>query len=149
MNKQIMELYREHKVNPLGGCLPMLFQLPVFLALFNTFRSAIELRQSSFLWVADLSQPDTLGFMPFGLPIRPLALMAGGSMMLQLKTSPSSADPNQAKMMMFMSVFFIFISYTMPAGLTLYWTINQLLTIVQHAVLRRMEEAKEVKPASA
>ena len=143
MNQKIMALYREHKANPLGGCLPMLLQIPVFLALFNTLRSAIELRQSSFLWVYDLAQPDTLGFMPFGLPIRPLALLMGGSMMLQHKLTPTTADPAQSKMMMFMSLFFIFIFYSMPAGLTLYWTINQVLTIFQHGLLRRMEKSKQ------
>ncbi len=149
MNQKIMALYKEHKVNPLGGCLPMLCQIPVFLALFNTLRSAIELRHSGFLWVADLSQPDTLGFMPFGLPIRPLALMSGASMLLQQKLTPTSADPNQARMMMFMSIFFIFIAYRMPAGLTLYWTINQLLTMVQHGILHRLEGRREAEAAKS
>ncbi len=143
MNQKVMALYREHKANPLGGCLPMLCQIPVFLALFNTLRSAIELRQSTFLWVADLSQPDTLGFMPFGFPIRPLAILMGASMLLQQKMTPTSADPSQSRMMMIMSIVFIFILYRMPAGLTLYWTINQLLTIAQHGILHRMENARE------
>ncbi len=145
MNREIMALYREHKVNPLGGCLPMLCQIPIFFALFNTLRSAIELRQSSFLWVVDLSRPDTLAFMPFGLPIRPFALLMGASMMLQHKLTPTSADPNQAKMMMFMSFFFIFLFYSMPAGLTLYWTTNQVLTILQHAIIRHGENQKEAQ----
>jgi YidC/Oxa1 family membrane protein insertase len=142
LNRKIMELYREHKVSPLGGCLPMFLQIPVFFALFNTFRSAIELRHASFLWVADLSQPDTLAFSPDWLPIRPLAILMGGSMFLQQKMMPTSGDPAQARMMTFMSVFFMFIFYTMPAGLTLYWTVNQVLTILQNIVSRRMERTE-------
>ena len=142
MNQKMMELYREHKVNPLGGCLPILFQIPVFFALFNTLRGAIELRQASFLWVADLSQPDTLPWQPLGLPIRPLAILMGGSMLAQHKLSPATADPSQTRMMMSMTLFFMFIFYTMPSGLTLYWTTNQILTIVQNQLIHRMEKDK-------
>ncbi len=140
MNQKIMELYREHKVNPLGGCLPILFQIPVFFALFNTLRGAIELRQASFLWVADLSMPDTLPWMPFGFPIRPLAIIMGLSMLLQQRLSPASSNPSQTRMMTFMSFFFMFIFYSMPAGLTLYWTVNQLLTIGQNLVTRKLDK---------
>lgn len=141
MNRKVMELYREHKVSPLGGCLPMFMQIPVFFALFNTFRNAIELRHASFLWVADLSLPDTVA-VPFGLPIRPLAILMSATMLGQQKLMPASPDPNQARMMSFMSVFFLFIFYGMPAGLTLYWTVNQVLTIVQTLVSKRMEKAE-------
>jgi len=142
MNRKVMELYKEHNVSPLGGCMPMFLQIPVFFALFNTFRSAIELRQAEFLWVADLSVPDTIAD-PFGVPIRPLAILMAVSMLGQQKMMPSSADPSQARMMMFMSVFFMFIFYSMPAGLTLYWTVNQILTIVQTLVSRRLEKKPE------
>lgn len=138
MNRKIMDVYRENNVSPLGGCLPMLFQIPVFFALFNTFRSAIELRQATFIWVADLSMPDTVAVLA-GLPIRPLAILMATSMLVQQKMMPSS-DPSQARMMMFMSIFFLFIFYSMPAGLTLYWTVNQVLTIVQNLVSKRMEK---------
>jgi len=138
MNRKIMELYREHKVNPFGGCLPMFCQLPVLFALFNTFRSAIELRHASFLWVADLSLPDTLSFSPEWLPLRPLAVLMGASMFGQQKMMPSGGDPAQARMMTFMTVFFMFIFYSMPAGLTLYWTVNQILTIAQNFVTRKL-----------
>lgn len=140
MNRKLMELYREHKVNPLGGCLPILFQIPVFFALFNTLRGAIELRQASFLWVADLSLPDTLPWLIFGLPIRPLAILMGGTMFLQQKLAPTTGDPSQKRMMMFMTVFFMFIFYSMPAGLTLYWTTNQVLTIFQNYVIKKFEK---------
>ncbi|MFA4943596.1 MAG: YidC/Oxa1 family insertase periplasmic-domain containing protein [Lentisphaeria bacterium] len=138
MQQKIMELYREHKVNPLGGCLPILLQIPVFFALFNVFRGAIELRQAPFLWVADLSQPDTLPFLAHLLPIRPLAILTGVTMFLQQKLTPSSMDPAQAKMMSFMTLFFAFIFYGMPAGLTLYWTVNQGLSIVQTLITFRL-----------
>ena len=139
MNRKIMELYREHHVSPLGGCLPMLLQIPVFFALFNTFRSAIELRHATFFWVADLSLPDTVATI-VGLPIRPLALFMALSMLLQQKMMPTSGDPSQARMMSFMTVFFLFIFYSMPAGLTLYWTVNQVLTIIQNLVSRKLEK---------
>lgn len=140
MNRKLMELYREHKVNPLGGCLPILFQIPVFFALFNTLRGAIELRQASFLWVNDLSLPDTLPWLIFGLPIRPLAILMGGTMFLQQKLAPTTGDPSQKRMMMFMTIFFMFIFYSMPAGLTLYWTTNQVLTIFQNYMIKKFEK---------
>jgi YidC/Oxa1 family membrane protein insertase len=143
MNRKVMELYREHKVNPLGGCLPILFQIPVFFALFNTLRGAIELRHASFLWVADLSMPDTLGWMPLGLPIRPLAILMGVTMLLQQRLSPSTSDPSQTRMMMFMTLFFMFIFYSMPAGLTLYWTVNQILTLSQNLLIRKLEQKQK------
>ncbi|OGV75406.1 MAG: hypothetical protein A3K19_12835 [Lentisphaerae bacterium RIFOXYB12_FULL_65_16] len=141
MNRKVMELYKDEKVNPLGGCLPILLQIPVFFALFNTFRSAIELRQASFIWVLDLSMPDDVA-MVLGFPIRPLAILMGATMIIQQKMMPSSPDPTQARMMMFMSFFFIFLFYSMPSGLTLYWTVNQVLTIVQNFITLRWETQK-------
>ncbi len=145
MNRKMMELYRAHKVNPLGGCLPILLQIPVFFALFNTLRSAIELRHAEFLWVSDLSLPDTIFSIPipgleFAIPIRPLAIFMGLSMFGQQKMMPASPDPQQAKMMSFMSLFFVVIFYGMPSGLTLYWTVNQLLTIGQTLISRKLHK---------
>jgi len=137
MNRKIMETYREHNVSPFGGCLPLLLQIPVFFALFNVLRAAIELRHAQFFWVQDLSLPDTVAA-PFGFPIRPFALLMAGSMFVQQRLSPTSPDPSQARMMMFMTIFFAFLFYGMPAGLTLYWTTNQVLTIVQMAVTNRL-----------
>jgi len=148
MYRKQQELFKENNVSQLGGCLPMLVQIPVFFALYNTFRSAIELRQASFLWVADLSLPDTLAFSPEGLPIRPLALIMSGSMLLQNKLMPSG-EPSQRRMMMFMSLFMLWIFYGMPAGLTLYWTTNQLLTICQTLITRRLEEKKKARQANS
>jgi YidC/Oxa1 family membrane protein insertase len=148
MYRKQQELFKENNVSQLGGCLPMLVQIPVFFGLYNTFRSAIELRQASFLWVADLSLPDTLAFSPAGLPIRPLAIIMSGSMLLQQKLMPS-ADASQQRMMMFMSLFFLWIFYGMPAGLTLYWTTNQILTIAQTLITRRLEERKKAAEANS
>ena len=144
------ELFKENKVSQFGGCLPMLLQLPVFFALFVTFRGAIELRHASFLWSADLSMPDDV----FGLPIRPLAILMGATMFLQQKLTPSVGDPQQQRMMNFMSIFFIFLFYSMPSGLTLYWTVSQILSIVQMLLSNRLnrradDQIKAALPGAA
>lgn len=149
MNQKIMELYKENKVNPMGGCIPMVLQIPVFFALFNVFRGAIELRHAPFLWVTDLSQPDTLPWSLFGLPLRPLAILMAVTMYLQQKITPTAMDPTQAKMMTFMTIFFAFIFYSMPAGLTLYWTVNQGLGIVQTLITFRLVQHLAHVPAGA
>lgn len=135
------ELFKENKVSQLGGCMPMLLQIPVFFALFNTFRNAVELRQAGFLWAFDLSMPDTLAFSPAFLPIRPLALLMGATMYWQQKITPSP-DPNQARMMNMMSLFFIFLFYGMPSALTLYMTVNYALGIIQTLVTRKITADK-------
>ncbi len=135
------KLFKENNVSQMGGCLPMLVQIPVFFAMFNTFRGAIEIRNASFLWVADLSMPDPI----FGLPIHPLAILTGATMFLQQKLQPMP-DPNQARMMNIMSLVFIVFFYNMPAGLTLYMTVNQLTSILQMLLFRRMEKKAGVAP---
>jgi YidC/Oxa1 family membrane protein insertase len=145
MNKKTMEFMKEHKVSPLGGCLPMLLQIPVFFGFYSMIRSAIELRGAPFLWVGDLSQPDTvyvipgLGFLPsigipgVGLPVNPLPLIMGVTMLWQARLTPPSPgmDPMQAKMMRYMPLMFIVFLYNFSAGLALYWTVQNLLTILQ------------------
>ena len=128
------KLFKENGVSQFGGCLPMLVQIPVFFAMFNTFRGAIEIRLAPFLWVSDLSMPDAI----FGLPIHPLALATGATMYFQQRLTPMP-DPNQARMMNMMSIVFIFFFYNMPAGLTLYMTVNQLFSIVQMTLFRKWE----------
>ena len=139
MYEKQQELMKANNVSQLGGCLPMLFQIPVFFALFNTFRSAIELRHAGFLWAADLSMPDTI-FSIGNIGINPLAILMGLTMVLQQKMTPS-ADAQQSRMMMFMSIFFIWIFYAMPSALTLYMTVNQLLSILQTYMGKRAEKA--------
>ena len=140
LQKAQMELYRQHGVNPLAGCLPMFVQIPVFIALFTVLRSAVELRFAGFLWIADLSEPEGLlaGVLPWpqsGLNLLPLAMT--GTMVLQQRLTPTAGDPQQQKMMMFMPVMMLFIFYTMPSALVLYWTVSQSLSIVQLLVQKR------------
>ncbi|MGO8929037.1 MAG: membrane protein insertase YidC [Limisphaerales bacterium] len=150
MNKKTMEFMRENKVSPLGGCLPMLLQIPVFFGFYSMIQSAIELRGASFLWIGDLSQTDTLfvipglGFIPFfgivgvGLPFNLLPLIMGATMLWQAHLTPPSPgmDPTQQKLMRYMPLMFLAFLYNYSAGLTLYWTVQNLLTILQTKLTR-------------
>lgn len=141
MNQEVMNLYKTYKVNPLGGCLPMVLQIPVFFALYKVLLMGIELRHAPFmLWITDLSAPDRLwlGFdIPYlgGLPI--LTLLMGASMFFQQKLSPTTADPTQAKIMMFLPVIFTFMFLNFASGLVLYWFVNNLLSILQQVLINR------------
>jgi YidC/Oxa1 family membrane protein insertase len=142
MNREVMELYKRHKVNPLGGCLPMLLQLPVFIGLYSALQNAIELRHAPFIgWITDLSAPDRLGSiqLPFvdhpGIPV--LTLLMGVSMFVQQWMTPSAADPQQQRIMMIMPIMFTFMFINFPAGLTLYWLVNNVLTIGQQYLMMR------------
>jgi len=141
MNKAVMELYRDHKVNPLGGCLPMLIQIPVFFALYKALMLSIELRHAPFfLWITDLSGPDNLFGQMLGLPfvIGPLPLVMGATMFIQQKMTPSTMDPVQAKMMLVLPVVFTFMFLNFPSGLVLYWLLNNVLTICQQAYINKL-----------
>ena len=141
MNQEVMNLYKTYKVNPLGGCLPMLLQIPVFFALYKVLLQSIELRHAPFMmWITDLSAPDRLylGFdIPYlgGLPV--LTLLMGGSMFLQQKMTPTTADPTQAKIMMLLPVIFTFMFLNFASGLVLYWFVNNLLSILQQYLINR------------
>jgi YidC/Oxa1 family membrane protein insertase len=147
LNREMMELYRRHKVNPLGGCLPMLLQMPVFIGLYNALFYAVELRHAPFaLWINDLSAPDRLPALPsppiaelFGVEMRipVLTLLMGASMLVQQKMTPPAGDPAQQRMMMFMPVIFTVMFVSFPAGLVLYWLVNNVLTIAQQAMMQR------------
>ena len=145
LNEEMMGLYKTYKVNPLGGCLPMLLQIPVFFALYKVLLQAIELRHAPFmLWITDLSAPDRLWIgldIPYlgGLPI--LTLLMGGSMFLQQRMTPSPADPTQAKIMMFLPVIFTFMFLNFASGLVLYWLVNNLLSIGQQYMINRQTAA--------
>ena len=136
LNKATMALYKEEGVNPMGGCLPLLIQMPLLFALFQVFRSTIELRGEPFiLWITDLSAPDTL-FEIGGFPINILPLLMGISMLLQQRLTPTTGQAGQQKQMMyFMNIFFIFIFYRFPSGLNLYYTLFNVLTILQQKYL--------------
>jgi YidC/Oxa1 family membrane protein insertase len=139
MNQEIMNLYKLYKINPLGGCLPMILQIPVFFAFYKMLYQAIELRHAPFfLWINDLAAPDRLFSFnlkvpmmtpPYGIPV--LTLIMGASMFFQQKMSPPPGDPTQAKMMMLMPIFFTFIFINFPSGLVLYWLVNNILSMVQ------------------
>jgi YidC/Oxa1 family membrane protein insertase len=129
LNEDLMKLYREHKVNPVGGCLPMFLQMPVFIALFNILYMTIDLRQAPFmLWISDLSIQD---------PFYVLPVLMGASMFVQQKIMPTTADPNMAKMMLILPIGLTFLFVTFPAGLVLYWVTNNVLTITQQFVTDR------------
>ena len=141
MNRAVMELYRDHKVNPLGGCLPMLIQIPVFFALYKALMFSIELRHAPFfLWITDLSGPDNLFGQLLGLPfvIGPLPLVMGATMFIQQKMTPSNMDPAQAKMMLMLPVVFTFMFLNFPSGLVLYWLMNNILTISQQMYINKL-----------
>ena len=135
LQKETMKLYKEHKVNPMGGCLPVLIQMPLFIALFSVFRSTIELRGAPFIfWMKDLSAPDYVLHMPFSIPmygaaVAILPIIMGITTYFQSKISMT--DPNQKMMLYFMPVFLIAIFNRMPSGLTLYYTLFNVLTLVQ------------------
>jgi YidC/Oxa1 family membrane protein insertase len=130
LQKEMMELYRRHRVNPFSGCVPMLLQLPIFVGLYNTLSSAIELRHAPFaVWIADLSAPDRLMIAGVGIPV--LTLLMGGSMLLQQWISPQQGDPTQQRVMMLMPLIFTFMFINLPSGLVLYWLVNNVLTIAQ------------------
>ena len=138
MNSKVMELYREKHVSPLGGCLPILLQIPVFFALYATLGGAVELRQVSFLWAADLSRPDTIATI-FGIAINPLVIAMTITMAIQQKLTPMSGDPMQKKMMMFMPLIMLFFLYSLPSGLTLYWTVSQIFSILQLLITQKLD----------
>ena len=141
MNQEIMQMYRTHKVNPVGGCLPMLLQIPVFFALYRVLYSALAIRHAPFmLWINDLSAPDRLPVglnIPYlgGLPV--LTILMGISMFAQQKMSPTTGDPRQEKMMMMMPVIFTVFFVNFPSGLVLYWLVNNLLSIGQQYYINK------------
>ena len=144
LQQETWALYKEKKVNPMSSCLPMLIQIPVFIALFNVLRSAVELRYAPFLWIADLSEPEALfaSWFPFGgLNILPILMAA--TMALQSALTPSAGDKNQQKMMMvFMPIMMLVMFYSFPSALSLYWTLSQVFSIVQMWLIRRQTAAK-------
>ena len=143
------ELYRKHKVSPMSGCLPMAIQMPVFIGFYTMIRSAIELRGARFLWIADLSKPDTLFMIPgTNFPFNLLPLLMGGAMLWQSHLTPPSPgmDPAQAKIMRYMPLMFLVFLYNYSSGLALYWTVNNVLTIVQ-TKRTKMNQAPVSPPA--
>ena len=139
LNREMLNLYKTYKVNPFGGCLPIIIQIPVFFALYRVLCDAIELRHAPFmLWINDLSAPDRLFHLPFSIPfmsppygIPVLTLLMGATMYIQQKMTPQPGDPSQAKMMMLLPIVFTVMFINFPSGLVLYWLVNNILSIFQ------------------
>jgi YidC/Oxa1 family membrane protein insertase len=137
LNQEMMALYKKEKVNPLGGCLPVLVQIPVFIALYWVLLGTVEMRNAPWLgWITDLSVKDPSYILP---------LIMGATMFIQTKLNPTPPDPIQAKVMLFMPIVFTVMFLAMPAGLVLYWTVNNLLSIAQQWQITRLVEAGEKK----
>jgi YidC/Oxa1 family membrane protein insertase len=135
MNQELMKLYKTYQINPLAGCLPMLVQLPLFLGFYGMLGKAVELRNAHFWWVKDLSQPDTVATI-LGYPLNVLPLLMAVTMLGQMSLSPKSGDPVQQRVFMFMPVIFIAFCYNYASALALYWTVQNLFSIVQLYVTR-------------
>ncbi len=138
LNIEMMNLYKNSKTNPFGGCLPMLLQMPIFLALFNALRNAQELRGAPFIgWIHDLSAPDVL-FQVGSFPLHALPLIMGGAMFVQQRMSGAVSDPTQRQMMTLMPVMFTVMFYGFPSGLVLYWLTNNLMTMASQWGFQRI-----------
>jgi YidC/Oxa1 family membrane protein insertase len=130
MNQELMKLYKDYGVNPFSGCIPILIQIPIFFGFYSMLGTAIELRNSSFLWVHDLSQPDTVGHI-FGFPINILPILMALTMLWQMHITPKTGDAVQQRMFMFMPLIFILFAYNFASALSLYWTTQNIISIIQ------------------
>ena len=134
-NREVLELYKKNKINPLGGCLPVLVQLPVLSGLYFVLANAVQLRKEPFgLWIHDLSAPDTVAHLA-GFPVNPMPLIMAGTMFWQQKITPT--DPRQASLGYIMPIFMTFLFYSTPSGLVLYWTVSNLMTVLQQIWMNR------------
>ena len=165
MNQEVMAMYKREKVNPASSCLPILIQIPVFFALYKVLFVSIEMRHAPFYgWIHDLSAPDPtsfinlFGLLPFGVPdfiphfisIGAWPIVMGGLMFLQMKLNPPPPDPVQARIFMLMPIFFTFIMAPFPAGLVIYWSWNNLLSVSQqYYIMKRMDKAERAKKGGA
>ncbi|PTY06384.1 hypothetical protein DB347_13230 [Opitutaceae bacterium EW11] len=149
LNQATLEIFKEHRVNPMGGCLPILITIPFFIAFFVMLQSASELRFAEFLWAKDLSAPDTVARLFGFLPINIMPILMGATMIIQMHLAPTPTTDNaQAKMMKFMPYFFALVCYNFSCALALYSTIGNLFTIGQQMIINRMKDS-ELTPAPA
>ena len=145
MNQEMMKMYREYGINPLGGCLPLLVQIPIFFGFYIMLQYAVELRQQSFLWVEDLALPDTVATLPFTLPflgdgVNLLPTVMAVTMVLQMALTPKTGDKMQRRLFMMMPIIFFFFCYNFASALALYWTTSNIFAIVQMLITRRLPE---------
>ena len=151
MNQEVMKLYKQYGINPVGGCLPMMIQIPIFFGLFKMLGQAVELRNAKFLWVKDLSQPDTVAHLPLlGWPINIIPLCMAATQIWLMAMTPKTGDPTQRRIAMFMPLIFLFICYNFAAALALYYTAQNLFSILQFYQNRRqpMPTLEKVVPAA-
>lgn len=147
INMETMKIYQQYGINPASGCLPMFLQIPIFFAFFYVLQTAAEFRGQPFIfWIHDLSQPDTVGHL-FGIPINVLPLIMAVTMVIQMKLTPKAGDPTQQKIMAFMPLMFFFFCYSYPSALALYWTTQNIISIGQSYLIRKMPmpELKKVQ----
>ncbi len=149
MQAETMELYRKHKVNPMGGCLPMVIQIPVFIALFVVLRSAIELRFAEFLWIKDLSEPERLLADLLPIPLNILPIIMAVTMAWQQKLMPTADSSQQRIMLVFMPIMMLVMFYMMPSALVLYWTTNQCIMIAQQLINKKRAALKAARAGAA
>jgi YidC/Oxa1 family membrane protein insertase len=150
MNQEVMKLYKQYGINPVGGCLPMMIQIPIFFGLFKMLGQAVELRNAKFLWVKDLSQPDTVAHLPLlGWQINIIPLCMAATQIWLMAMTPKTGDPTQRRIAMFMPLIFLFICYNFAAALALYYTAQNLFSILQFYQNRRqpMPTLEKVAPA--
>lgn len=148
-NEATLELWKKHKINPLAGCLPVLVQVPIFIAFYYMLRGASELRFAHFLWIGDLSLPDTVTTI-YGFPLNIMPLLMGVSMFYQMHLAPSpSTDPMQARIMKFMPLIFLFFCYNFSSGLVLYWTISNGMSILQQLHTNHKRDQEEAAEAAS
>jgi len=145
MNTEVMKLYKEYNVNPLAGCLPMFIQMPIFFGFYRMLGTAIELRGSKFLWVHDLSQPDTV-FHLAGFPVNILPICMAITMVIQMSLQPKSGDQAQQRMFMFLPLIFVMFCYNFASALALYWTVQNIFSIAQLYVTRKRTAPAPFKP---
>jgi YidC/Oxa1 family membrane protein insertase len=148
MNQEVMKLYKDYGINPVGGCLPMAIQIPIFFGLFKMLGQAVELRNAHFLWVKDLSQPDTVAHL-FNIPINVIPLCMAATQIWLMAMTPKTGDPAQRRVMMFTPLIFLFICYNFAAALALYYTTQNLFSIVQFYYNKRqpVPTLEKVQPA--
>src|SRR4029077_20370977 len=132
MNQEAMKLYKQYGINPVGGCLPMMIQIPIFFGLFKMLGQAVELRNAKFLWVLDLSQPDTVAHLPLlGWPVNIIPLCMAATQIWLMQMAPKTGDATQRRVMMFTPLIFLFICYNFAAALALYYTTQNLFSILK------------------
>src|SRR6266436_4473039 len=150
MNQEVMKLYKDYGINPVGGCLPMMIQIPIFFGLFKMLGQAVELRNAQFLWVHDLSQPDTVASLPLlGWPINIIPLCMAATQIWLMAMTPKTGDATQRRVMMFTPLIFLFICYNFAAALALYYTTQNLFSILQFYQNKRQPIPTLEKVASA